>query len=219
MVFWIAILVGGLFAWLAVRIGFYETWVLLFNVLISVYLGVFLAARVSAYAPGTEETSAYGTGLSMIVIAGGCFAILQGLSYVFLTGQFKIGFPQVFDIVVSGALGFVAGFVILSFLALVVTTTPLAQRKAVRFVGFTRDAQEGTIAGLARCCDLVHSLASASPADGATAAVIDQLLASPPPDDPNPPPAPEPTSPADPAPEASSAAYEPIGAPGRTGWR
>jgi hypothetical protein len=124
MVFWMAILFGGLFAWLAVRLGFYETWILLFNILISVYLGIFLALRVSAFAPGTEETSAYGIGLSMIVIAGGCFAILQGLSFVFLTGQFKIRFPQVFDIVGAGALGFLAGFVILSFVALVITTTP-----------------------------------------------------------------------------------------------
>jgi hypothetical protein len=176
MVFWMAILFGGLFAWLAVRLGFYETWILLFNILISVYLGIFLASRVSALAPGTQETAAYGIGLSMIVIAGGCFAILQGLSYVFLTGQFKIPFPQVFDIVGAGALGFLAGFVLLSFLALVITTTPLAEREAIRFVGFNREAQKGTITCLAGCCDLIHSMASSSPPENATQAVVDHLL-------------------------------------------
>ena len=31
-------------------------------------------------------------------------ALLHGLSYVFLTGQFNIPFPRIFDIVLSGVL-------------------------------------------------------------------------------------------------------------------
>ena len=47
MVFWIAILVGVLFAWLGVRLGFYETWILCFNVIVSIYVAIFLAPFVS----------------------------------------------------------------------------------------------------------------------------------------------------------------------------
>lgn len=42
MVFWIAILVGGAFVWLGVRMGFYQSWCLLFNIVVSIYLAIFL---------------------------------------------------------------------------------------------------------------------------------------------------------------------------------
>lgn len=176
MVFWIAILVGGLFVWLAVRMGFYETWILCFNIIMSMYLGIFLAPTVVEFAPGTGGLSAYGTALSMAVLAGGCFAILQGLSFVFLTGQFSIPFPRVFDIVLSGLLGFLSGFLILSFLALVLTTTPLAKHEMVSGVGLNKQSQRATLSTVAWCCDLIHSVAAPEAGDQTTKAAVDQLL-------------------------------------------
>jgi apolipoprotein N-acyltransferase len=176
MVFWIAILAGGLFAWLAVRIGFYTTWVLLFNVLISIYVAIFLAPAVTGFAPASGRAASYGTALSMIVLAGGCFAILHGLSYVFLTGQFNIPFPRIFDILLSGLLGFMAGFLILSFAAVVLTTTPLAQQKIVSSIGFNRQSQRANILCLAGCCDLIHAVAGSDGGKGATEAAIDRLM-------------------------------------------
>ena len=40
MVFWIGILVGGLFAWFAVKMGFYETWTFAFNIIICTALAL-----------------------------------------------------------------------------------------------------------------------------------------------------------------------------------
>ena len=79
----------------------------------------------------------------MTVLAGGCFALLQGLSFVFLTGQFHIPFPRVFDIVLSGVLGFAAGFLIVSFVAVVLTTTPLAEHKIVGVFGLGKSTAAG----------------------------------------------------------------------------
>jgi len=176
MVFWLAILMGVLFVWLAVRMGFYEMWVLLFNIVVSVYVAVFLAPIVAEFAPGGDELSSYGTALSMIVLAGGCFAILQGLSYVFLTGQFSIPFPRVFDILFSGGLGFLAGFLILSFVALVLATTPLAERDIVRTLGLGSESQQANISCIAWCCNRVHSVASADNHENATEAAVQRLL-------------------------------------------
>ena len=146
MMFWIAILAGALFVWLAVRVGFYETWVLLFNVVISIYVSVFLSPILVELAPPPSGAASYHVALCLTVLAGGCFAILQGLSYVFLTGQYHIPFPRVFDIVLSGVLGFAAGFLIVSFIAVVLTTTPLAEHKIVGrlWVGQAAPAGEGT---------------------------------------------------------------------------
>jgi hypothetical protein len=176
MVFWIAILVGVLFVWLAVRMGFYETWALLFNIVVSIYVAVFLAPLVAQLAPASGEASAYSMALSMVLLGGGCFAILHGLSYVFLTGQFSVRFPRFFDILLAGALGFVAGFLILSFAALIITTTPLARHKLVNSVGFSRQAQRSNIACIAWCCDLVHAVARFESNENTAQAAVEHLL-------------------------------------------
>lgn len=170
MVFWIAILSGALFIWLAVRLGFYETWVLLFNVVISIYVSIFLAPVVAGSVP-MPCGAAWCMALSMFVLAGGCFVILHGLSYVFLTGQFHIPFPSLFDVVFSGILGFAAGFLVLSFASLVLATTPLAERRVVNTLGVSRQGQQANIAGITRCCDIVHSLAGFADSGSAKAAV------------------------------------------------
>ncbi len=158
MVFWIAVLVGALFVWLAVRTGFYETWVLLFNITISIYVSIYLAPVVISFTSGAGGRS-WGTALSMLVLAGGCFAILHGLSYVFLTGQFSIPFPRLFDVLFSGVLGFAAGFLILSFAALVLATTPMAEHKIVSTLGLSPQSQRANITCIAWFCDAVHSFA------------------------------------------------------------
>ncbi|OHB62344.1 MAG: hypothetical protein A2Y76_00220 [Planctomycetes bacterium RBG_13_60_9] len=176
MVFWIAILAGVLFIWLAVRLGFYETWILFFNVVVSIYVSIFLGPTIARLAPLGGGGAPYATALSMLVLAGGCFAVLHGLSYVFLTGQFSVAFPRFFDVLLAGALGFVAGFLILSFVALVITTTPLAEHEMIRSIGFSHKSQQANLSCLARCCDLVHSVAASGPNDNATRAAVERLL-------------------------------------------
>jgi hypothetical protein len=174
MVFWIAVLIGALFVWLAVRIGFYETWVLLFNLIVSIYVSIFLAPAVARFVPMPGGAS-WCTALSMLVLAGGSFAVLHGLSWVFLTGQFSVRFPSLFDVVFSGILGFTAGFLILSFAALALSTTPLAEHKIVTTLGLGRQGQKANVAGIARCCDLIHSVAGFADS-GTTQAAVTKLL-------------------------------------------
>jgi len=176
MVFYIAILGGAFFVWLAVRLGFYETWCLLFNIIVSIYLAVFLAPTVAACAPATGAASAYCIALSMIVLAGGCFAILYGFSYVFLTSQYCVPFPKVLDVLLAGAMGFLGGFLVLSFVALVITVTPLARHGVVRGVGFNPQSEKTNIACIAWCCDLVHSVAKPDSEDEAARTAIEELF-------------------------------------------
>jgi hypothetical protein len=206
MVFWIAVLTGALFVWLAVRRGFYETWALLFNLIVSIYVSVFLAPAVARFVP-MPGGAAWCTALSMLVLAGGTFAILHGLSWVFLTGQFSVRFPSLFDVVFSGILGFAAGFLILSFAALALSTTPLAQHKFVTTLGLGRDGQKANVVGIARCCDLIHSVAGFADSGTSHAAIAklletsDELAANdeprPEPNEPHSPPAQPPQPPED----------------------
>jgi hypothetical protein len=176
MMFWIAILAGTLFVWLAVRLGFYETWVLLFNIVVSIYVSVFVTPLLAEFAPTAGGASPYHTALCLVVLAGGCFALLQGLSFVFLTGQFHIPFPRVFDVVCSGVLGFAAGFLVLSFAALVLTTTPLARHKIVGVLGLGQPAQSPNLVCIARGCDLIHLFAGSDDSGDTPEAALQRLL-------------------------------------------
>ncbi len=176
MMFWIAILAGALFVWLAVRLGFYETWALFFNIVVSIYVSVFLTPILAEFARASGGASSYHTALCMIVLAGGCFALLQGLSFVFLTGQFHIPFPRVFDVVFSGMVGFVTGFLVLSFIALVLTTTPLASHKIVGVLGLSRQSQPANLVCITRCCDVIHFFAGSDDDGDTPQAALQRLL-------------------------------------------
>jgi uncharacterized membrane protein required for colicin V production len=178
MVFWVAILVGVLFVWLAVRRGFYESLILLFNVVVSIYVAIFLAPTVARLTPAIEGAATFKVAICLLALGGGCFALLFGVSFVLLTGQFHITFPRVLDIVVAGVLGFVAGFLALSFVALAITTTPLSEHWLLSHAGFNRQAEQPNVACMAWCCDLVHSVAgvnaTASPTRDAVARLLDE---------------------------------------------
>ena len=49
------ILAGGICVWYAVKIGFYDTWAMLFNIVIAIYVALFLAQPIMNFLP--EETS------------------------------------------------------------------------------------------------------------------------------------------------------------------
>ena len=104
MLFWVGLLIAVLFAWVTIKMGLYETWALLFNILISVYLAVFLGSAVadSDLLSGVPYNSVIATA----VIGIGTFLILQSISYIFFTSQFNVSIPKIFDVIGSGFLGF-----------------------------------------------------------------------------------------------------------------
>ena len=177
MVFWTSILAGGLFAWLATRIGFYETWTMLFNIVISIYMAVFLTPAIVDIAPAAGDTS-YGTGLSLAVAATGVFLVLHGISYVFLTGQFKVSFAKVFDLVVAGVLGFLAGCLVFSFAAFAIATTPISQNSLANRLGFNSRSQRSNVAYVCWWCDAIDLVASSPGRTTTSRQIMDELLSS-----------------------------------------
>lgn len=160
MVFWTGILVGGLFVWLAVKMGFYETWTLLFNCVISVYVALLLTPVVVDKVPAAGET-AYGNALTLLALAVAAFLILCGASYTLITSRFNVSLPKIFDNLGAGLLGFLAGLLIWSFAALLVSATPLAQKGIVRDIGFGPKIEQSNAPYIYWWCDLVDSVAAA----------------------------------------------------------
>jgi len=177
MLFWTGALTGVVFAYFAIKIGFYEAMVLLFNIIISVYLAVYLRpilVNVPAIgdAPCCDALSMFGTAIAT-------FLILQGISYTFLTGQFNITFPRVFDTLGAACLGFLAGFLIWSFVSLVICVTPVSQHPIVKGIGFgSRQFEQSNAPYLYWWCDLVNVVVSEQETEHPTKQAVSQLLKS-----------------------------------------
>jgi len=174
MVFWAGILAAAFFAWLAVKIGFYETWTMLFNIVISIYLSVFLTPAITTMVPAASGT-AYGNALTLITVAAGAFLILHGVSYSFLTGRFSIWFPRPVDNVGSGLLGFLGGLLVWSFLALVISVSPLSQAGFAQDIGLRNSVEQTNVSYIAWWCDLVNAVVATGDGKRPTQEVILQL--------------------------------------------
>jgi len=126
MFFWLAVLMGALLAVLAVRIGFYEMTAVFINLLVAVYLSLFLTPALVSVIPAATDIPGGGI-LMAIALAIGTFLILHWLCFALLTGQFKVTFPKLLDGLLAGGLGFLAGFLIVAFITTLIAITPLTK--------------------------------------------------------------------------------------------
>ncbi|MBN2182136.1 MAG: CvpA family protein [Sedimentisphaerales bacterium] len=184
MIFWICILIGGAFTWLAVRMGFLDSLTLLFNITISVYVAVFLVP-VTAEKISAVSDLPYGNAFALTFIATGTFLVLFGISYVFLTGQFKVSFPGLFELVFAGLLGFLTGFLVSSFVALIITASPLSQNSIMSKIGFNRKTMHDNISYICLFCDSVNRIVSSSDKNITSGQIINEMLESVPPKEPS----------------------------------
>ena len=175
MVFWLGILTGGFFIWFAMKIGFYEMWAMLFNIVISIYVAIFLTPVLLDIIPEAGDIS-FCNAFAIVVLAIGTFFILYGITYVFLTGQFKVSFPKLFDILFTGILGFLTGFLVLSFAALVITVTPISQNRFIKQAGFNKQSQQTNISYICWWCDLVNSIVSSPDTKITSEQAVERLL-------------------------------------------
>ena len=175
MVFWLGILTGGLFIWFSMKIGFYEMLAMLFNIVISIYVSIFLTPVILDIVPEAGDIPC-SNAFASAVLAVGTFFVLYGITWVFLTGQFKVSFPKLFDTLFTGVLGFLTGFLVLSFAALVITITPISQNRFVKQVGLNRNSQHANISYICWWCDLVNSIVSSPDTKITSEQAVEHLL-------------------------------------------
>lgn len=125
MSFWPAVIGGLIFAYIGLRIGFYMVWQSLFNLSVSMYVGIMFTPWLIDHLP-EMELSGYGYALSVILLAGLLFLILQSITACYLTGISETRFPGLFETVVTGILGFVLGYILVGFLIVVLYLLPVS---------------------------------------------------------------------------------------------
>ncbi len=175
MAFWIGILVAVICASYATKKGFYETWVTLFNIAISVYLAIYLRPIIADVAALGDTP--YGSFITVLGTAGLVFIVLYGISFTFFTGQFKIAFPRVLNTGGASLLGFLTGYLVWHFLCLLVGMTPFFDSSVLQLAKF-KDQLETSKKCVAVSCNLVNALSFQDKNNDANE-VITQLLTTP----------------------------------------
>jgi hypothetical protein len=177
MVFWLGIFVGGVFAWYAVKMGFYDMWAMLFNIVISIYLAVFLGPVIVDLIPAAGG-GRYSNILAMMGTAIAVFLILHCISYTFITGLFTVSFPRLFNSLGAGFLGFLGGFLVWSFVALLIYMSPISQNSFVKEIGFGSEFRETNVSYMSWWCNLVHKAVASEDAGITSEKAIGELLES-----------------------------------------
>jgi len=177
MLFWVSILVGAVFAWFAVQRKFYETWAMLFNLVISIYLAIFLKPVIVDIVPGAGEPP-YGNTLSISVTAAAIFLVMQGLCYILFTSQFTIPLPKILDIIGSGFLGLFAGLLVWSFVALLISIAPVSQNTIVKKIGLPAHFEQTALPYLSWWCNMIDTFVSDRAGEHATEYMVNEMLKS-----------------------------------------
>ena len=175
MTFWIGIVVGCLFAWQFAKTGFYQSWMILFNLVISTYLAVFLRpVLVESFAIAGRGPYAYA--ITMLATATAAFMILHGILHILFTSQFSASFPKILDILGSGFLGFWGGILIWSFAGLLICITPFSQTTLIRGIDFENEVKQCNTPYLCWWFDLVNTAISRQEDKVTGEAAIEQLF-------------------------------------------
>lgn len=127
MIFWAGILISLAIAAVASKKGLYESWAILFNVIISVYLSITLSGVLIELL--SLDNSRTASAIVMLAAALVCFGILYGLAYIIFLSQFEVKFPKIIDLAGGGFLGFLAAFLAWSLIIFVILTSPLGKKK------------------------------------------------------------------------------------------
>jgi len=180
MIFWIAILIAVIFAYSTIKLGFYHAWTTLFNLLVAVYIAIRIGPLFEDFFPAAVHGQ-YGKALSLLAAATGTFLILQGIAYILLIGQFEVTFPKSLNIIGSGLMGFLAGFLVCSFTTFIICTTPLSQNQSIKEIGL--DAQTFEEAKMQSClagvCKIMDKFVASDDESATPEKTIKELLAKP----------------------------------------
>lgn len=175
MVFWVEILIAVGFAYVAIKSGLYQTWTLVFNLVIAIYLGIHISPSIESFVPASSQ---YCRPLAILGSGVGIFLILQSIANTFMIGQVEVTFHRSINVMGSGLLGFLMGLLLWSFASLIFCTTPFCESGFVKDIGLERkDFEE---AATSRCivwsCGFVDKFVATGGSRAETKQEIKELL-------------------------------------------
>ena len=156
MILVLAILVGVVFAVIGIRKGFFGMWLVLFNILISIYVGVMLSPTLVAIRPDMEQAHYY-LAAFIAVTSVLIFVVLETIAISFFGEVGECFCPKIFDTAGAGALGFLAGFCVLSFVYFIACIMPFSKEPFMKGVCGDGVSAPSGVKPVMKACDFVSS--------------------------------------------------------------
>jgi hypothetical protein len=156
MIFWFGIVAGVIFAVIGIRKSFFPMWVILFNILISIYLSIMVSPLIVEIRPDLEQLRYY-FAACVAVIAIMIFVILQVITASFLAEISESLCPRFFDNIGAGILGFLSGYVVFSFVFLVICIMPFSKRSFMKGLCGDGVSMPSGAKPVVKACDFVSS--------------------------------------------------------------
>ena len=165
MIILVAIVVGVVFAVVGIRKGFFSTWAILFNILISIYLSIMITPVLVDRILFLGRTSYHVAGC-VVVVGIVFFAILHTIASSFLTETFEVSFPKLFNSAAAAILGFLTGYLLLNFVLFAICITPVSQQPIMKI--FCGDDALGsvTMPAVRGACNFVNKVSLQRYEDG-----------------------------------------------------
>lgn len=130
VLFWLIVIIGGLFAFLGLKKGVYTMYTVVFNLGIAIYVSVLSTPLVVSTTPNLEM--GYYAAFSLSLMTLFLFALLQGFAWYFFLRGSDVLFPDLFDKIGGAALGFVTGYAVLAVLALTYCMMPISRQDTMK---------------------------------------------------------------------------------------
>ena len=147
----IAVLIGCVSAVIGIKKGFFAVWPVFFNILIAIYIGIMLTPTIVGLAPEIEESGYYGA-CCVACIAILVFAVLQAVVTIFFSRMYEAASPEILDRIGSAVLGFLSGYLVCSFVVLLIFITPFARHPALKG---RKDSTPTAVKSVANACSFV----------------------------------------------------------------
>jgi hypothetical protein len=175
MLFWVCLIIGGVFAWLGLKKGFYIWLATLLSLMVGIYVGVLATPRILNMNSEYSD-SGYYAAATMLMLALVIFAVLEAICWFSFLHDREEYFPKLIEQVGGGFCGFLFGYLLLSLVVLSVCVMPFSRGK-MPFLLPQRDNMVKFASGpVLRVCGFIGGY-SLECFDGEPEAVVESLLA------------------------------------------
>jgi hypothetical protein len=128
MLFWVCLIIGGVFAWLGLKKGFYVWLATLLSLMMGIYIGVLATPYILKMNPEYSD-SGYYAAVTMLMLALVIFAVLEAICWFLFLHDREEYFPKLIEQIGGAFCGFLFGYFLLSLVALSVCVMPFSRGK------------------------------------------------------------------------------------------
>ncbi|MBN1764753.1 MAG: CvpA family protein [Sedimentisphaerales bacterium] len=146
MILILCLISGAGFAYIGRKAGFLPTWAMLFNGLVSIYLGIMLCPTLTNFIPEIRESDYY-LASAIFLTSLFIYALIYFSVRLYLIHCFDVTLPDVLHKLVAVVVGFIFGYFLANFIFFLISITPLTDSIYVnRFYSTAaRDRVDSTI--------------------------------------------------------------------------